>query len=136
MRVEPGQRARDGGSASAWARIRLLPRPLLLLAFLLFLSTLAPAVAGLIAAFALAGGSGWLDALARRPEAVSGLSLAAALGALLVVERPRSWSPVAYARQLRDRFAKVEADLDGALRRRSGGEWEKRHAPEAYPPDS
>ena len=45
MRVEPGQHARGDGSASAWACLRLLPRPVLLVALLLFLSALAPAAA-------------------------------------------------------------------------------------------
>jgi hypothetical protein len=128
--VEPGQRATDGRAASGWARIRLLPRPFLLLAVLLFLLASAPAVAGLDAALDSAAPSG-LGALARSPELVLGLSLAGALGALLLVERPGSRSPLAYARQVRSRFAEIEAVFDGALRRRSGGEVENRHAPEA-----
>ena len=133
MRVEPGQRAGIDGSASAWARIRLLPRQVLLFAFLLFLSALAPAVAELNMVLADPNGSTWPGALARHPALVSGFSLAVALGALLVLERPRSRSPVAYARQLRDRLAAVQADFDGALRRREHEEEEKRHAPEPHP---
>lgn len=133
MRVEPGQRARGDGSASAWARLRLLPHPVLLLALLLFLSALAPAIAELIAIFGTANGSTWFGALARHPALVSGLSLAAAFGALLVLERPRSLSPVAYARQLQDRLAAVQADFDGALRRRAREEEEERHALEPHP---
>ncbi|MBI5068707.1 MAG: hypothetical protein HZB56_10745 [Deltaproteobacteria bacterium] len=133
MRVEPGQRATDGRAASGWARIRLLPRPVLLLAVAFLLSALGQAVAGLIAALEPHPGASVLARLARSPVLVAALSLAAALGALLLAERPRSRSPVAYARQLRARWAEIEADFDGALRRRSGGEGENRHAPEAHP---
>ena len=133
MRVEPGQRARGDGSASAWARIRLLPGQVLLFALLLFLSALAPAIAELNRVLADPNGSTWLGALARHPALVSSFSLALALGALLVLERPRSLSPVAYARQLRDRLAAVQADFDGALRRRAHEEEEERHAPEPHP---
>jgi len=133
MRVESGQRATNGRAASGWARIRLLPRPVLLLALALLISALAPAVAGLIAALEPEPGAGLLSALVRSPALVGGLSLAAALGALLLAERPRSRSPVTYARQLQARWAEIEADFDGALRRRSGGEGEVRHAPEAHP---
>jgi hypothetical protein len=133
VRVEPGKRARGDGSASAWARIRLLPRPVLLVALLLFLSALAPAAAELIAALGLADGPTWLGALTRHPALVSGVTLAAALGALLVLERPRSRSPAAYARQLGDRLAAVQADFDGALCRRAREEEEERHAPVPHP---
>lgn len=135
MRMEPGQRARGVGSATCWARLRLLPRPVQLLAFPLLVSALAPALGELNTVLADPVGSTWLGALARYPGLVSGLSLAAALGALLATERPRSLSPVAYARQLRDRFAAVEADFDGALRRRAHEEEENRHAPPRHPPD-
>ena len=133
MRVEPGQRARGERSASWWARLRLLPRPVLLIALLLFLSALAPAAAEVASVLGTAGGPAWLGALARHPALVSGLAAVAALGALLLVERPRSRSPVAYARQLRDRLAAVQADFDGALRRRAREEEENCHAPEPHP---
>jgi len=74
-------------------------------------------------------------ALARHPALVSGLAAVSALGALLFLERPRSRSPVAYARQLRDRLAAVQADFDGALRRRAREEEEEHHAPEPHPSD-
>jgi hypothetical protein len=135
MRVEPGQRARDAGTATWRARFRLLPRPVLRLAFLLFVSALAPALAELNAVLADPSGSRWLGALARHPVLVSGFSLAAALGAVLLTERPRSLSLLGYARQLRDRLAAVEADFDGALRRRTHEEEEERHAPPPHPSD-
>ncbi len=133
MRVEPGQHARGDGTASAWACLRLLPRPVLLVAFLLFLSASAPAVVGVASVLGTDGAPAWLGALADHPGLVSGVALITALGALLLVERPRSGSPVAYARQLAARLAAVQADLDGALRRRSREEEEERHAPEPHP---
>ena len=133
MRVELEQQARIDASASTWTRIRLLPRPVLLLALLFFLSALAPAVAELNAVLVDPDGSTWLSALAWHPTLVSGFSFAAAFGALLLLERPQGLSPVDYARQLRDRLAAVQADFDGALRRRAHEEEEKRHAPEPHP---
>jgi len=133
MRVELEQRARNDASASTWTRLRLLPHPVLLLALLFLLSALAPAVAELNAVLVDPDGSTWLGALAWHPTLVSGLSLAAAFGALLFLERPQGLSPGAYARQLRDRLAAVQADFDGALRRRAREEEERRHAPEPQP---
>ena len=133
MRVEPGQHARGDGTASAWACLRLLPRPVLLVALLLFLSALAPAAAEVASVLRTDGGPAWLRALADHPALVSGVALATALGALLLLERPRSGSPVAYVRQLLARLAAVQADLDGALRRRPREEEEERHAPEPHP---
>jgi hypothetical protein len=72
MREELGQRARGDGSASAWARIRLLPRQLFLPAFLLFLAALAPAAAEVAAALGPAGDPAWPGALVRHPALVSG----------------------------------------------------------------
>ena len=133
MRVELEQRAANDASGSTWTRLRLLPRPVLLLALLFFLSALAPAVAELNAVLVDPDGATWLWALAWHPTLVSGFSFAAAFGALLLLERPQGLSPVAYARQLRDRLAAVQADFDGALRRRAHEEEEKRHAPEPHP---
>ncbi len=133
MRAEPGQRARGDGTASAWARIRLLPRPVLLLTLLLFLSALAPAAAEVASVLGTTGGPAWLGAVVDHRALVSGLSLIAALGALLLLERPRRGSPLAYARQLRDRLRAIQADFDGALRRRAREEEEERHAPEPHP---
>jgi hypothetical protein len=131
MRVELEQRARN--DASTWMRLRLLPRPVLFLAFVFLLSALAPAVAELNAVLVDPDGSTWLWALAWHPTLVSGFSFTAAFGALLFLERPQGLSPVAYARQLRDRLAAVQADFDGALRRRAHEEEEERHAPEPHP---
>jgi hypothetical protein len=113
MRVEPEDRARGDGSASARARIRLLPRPVLLVALLLFLAALAPAAGELVAVLGTSDGPAWLGMLARHSALASGLSLTVALGALLVLERPRSSSPVTYARQLRDLWLPITSSSGG-----------------------
>ena len=133
MRWELRRRASETGSASTWARLRLLPRPVLVLGILLFLSALAPATLEVASLLATPGSPGLLGTLARHPLIVGVLPLAAALGALLLWEQPRSASPAAYARQLRDRVIAVQADFDGALRRRTREEEEKRHEPEPQP---
>jgi hypothetical protein len=134
MRREPGRRAIEHGSTSTWARLRVLPRPVLLLGLLLLLSALAPVAAEVASVLGTADGPAWLGALARHPVIAGGVPLVVALGVLLVLERPRSASPVGYARQLRDRLVAVQAEFDGALRRRSREEdEEERHAPEPQP---
>ena len=133
MRWERRRRASETRSASTWARLRLLPRPVLVLGILLFLSALAPATLEVASLLATPGSPGLLGTLARHPLIVGVLPLAAALGALLLGEQPRSASPAAYARQLRDRVIAVQADFDGALRRRTREEEEKRHEPEPQP---
>ena len=134
MRREPGRRAIEHGSTSTWARLRFLPRSVLLLGLLLLLSALAPVAAEVASVLGTADGPAWLGALARHPVIAGGVPLVAALGVLLVLERPRSASPVGYARQLRDRLVAVQAEFDGALRRRSREEdEEERHAPEPQP---
>jgi hypothetical protein len=133
MRWELRRRASETGSASTWARLRLLPRPVLVLGILLLLSALAPATLEVASLLATPGSPGLLGTFARHPLIVGVLPLAAALGALLSWEQPRSASPAAYARQLRDRVIAVQADFDGALRRRAREEEEKRHEPEPQP---
>ena len=134
MRWELRRRASEAGSASTCARLRLLPRPILMLGFLLLLSALAPVAAEVASVLGTADGPAWLGALACHPVIAGGVPLVAALGVLLVLERPRSASPVGYARQLRDRLVAVQAEFDGALRRRSREEdEEERHAPEPQP---
>ncbi len=129
MQLEPEQRARVSGSVSWWARLRLLPGPVLLIALLLFVSALAPAASELISLLGQDDGPVWLGPLIRHPGIVSGAGVASALGVLLVVERPEGWSVAAYARQLRNRAAAVQAGFDGALRRRARRQEEDHHAP-------
>ncbi len=133
MLRELARRAEEAGSTSTWARLRLLPRPVLALGILLLLSAMTPAAVEVASLLASPGNPGWSGTLARHSLMAGVLPLAAALGALLIWERPRSASPAAYARQLRDRFVAVQADFDGALRRRAREEEERRHAPEPHP---
>ena len=133
MRRELRRRANETGSESTWARLRLLPRPVLLLGLLLLLSALAPATVEVASLLATPGSPRWLGSLARHSAIVGGIPFVTALGALLLLERPRSTSPAAYACQLRDRVVAIQADFDGALRRRAREEEEKSHAPEPHP---
>jgi len=133
MRWELRRRASETGSASTCARLRLLPRPVLMLGTLLLLSALAPATLEVASLLATPGDPWWLGSLARHAAIADGIPFVTALGALLLWERPRSASPSAYARQLLDRFDAVQADFDGALRRREREEEEKNHAPEPQP---
>ena len=133
MRWELRRRVSETGSASTCARLRLLPRPVLVLGTLLLLSALAPATLEVASLLATPGDPSWFGSLVRHPAIAGGIPYVTALGALLLLERPRSASPSAYARQLRDRFVAVQAEFDGALRRRAREEEEKRHAPEPQP---
>ncbi len=80
----------------------------------------AVAHAGLAAYGALSepDGATVLGNLARHPALAGALALAVGMLALLVLERPRSFSPRAYAVQLKRRALQVQDDFDGALRRR------------------
>ena len=97
--------------------MRLLPRATRLLALVLLGCAAAPGVARIYVAL----GEGAL-ALALREHLAIVPVAALALGcvALVTVERPRSLSPSAYARQLRDRFLELQSDFDAGLRRRPG----------------
>jgi len=134
VRVQPRDRVIAAGSPTWRERFRLLPRPARLLAFVLFLSALAPGLLEIHATVIDPRGSTLAGALAQRPVVASLVSLAMAIGALLILERPRSLSPRAYARQLRARALEIQADFDGALRRRAHEEEESRHGP-SQPPD-
>ena len=85
----------------------------------------APGVASLYAAF---GETPLAAALGAHRAALPFMALLFAGAVVFVFERPRSASPAAYARQLRDRFLEVQSSFDGALRRREGEGEEKRHA--------
>lgn len=110
-----------------WQRLRLLPphaRPLLIALVLL---AAAPGAARLYAEVVDPQGSTAASAVARRPGLVGALALAAAAGALLFAERPRSRSPAGYVRQVRERLRAAQDEFDGALRRRLEGEVERCH---------
>ena len=98
-------------------RLRLLPRATRFLGLVLLGCAAAPGVARIYVAL----GEGAL-ALALREHLAIVPVAALALGcvALVTVERPRSLSPSAYVRQLRDRFLELQSDFDAGLRRRPG----------------
>jgi hypothetical protein len=133
MRWELERRASETGSAPTSTRLRLLPRPLLALGLLLLLSASAPAASTVASILATPDSPGWFGLLARHPAMAGGIPFLGALGALLLWERPLSGSPSGYARQLRDRLVAIQADFDGALRRRAREEEETQHAPNPQP---
>ena len=99
------------------ARPRLLPRGVQLLGLVLLVCAAAPGVARLYAAL----GQGALAAVVSEHRAAVPLAaLVVGCLTLLAVERPRTVSPAAYARQLRDHFLELQSDFDAGLRRRPG----------------
>ena len=99
----------------------------------LFACAVAPGIASLYAAF---GGTPLAAALRTHRAGLPFVALLVAGAVVVVFERPRSASPAAYARQLRDRFLEVQSSFDGALRRREGEGEEKRHAvPHPFEPN-
>ena len=107
-------------------RFLLLPRSVRTLLLVLLLCATLPGLAAIgLHDSAVAPALGFL---AQRPWLTGLLSLAGPFGALLALERPRSWSFGDYAGQLAERFRRVQADFDGALRRRLQEEV-SRHGP-------
>lgn len=127
---------RSGENASPnWrTRLALLPLRLRLFALLLFLLALAPALVEL-AGFAGGPGAPPLSVFAGRPALAAALSLAAAVLAVCVLERPRNRSPRAYARQVAARLRQIQSDFDGALRRRAHEEEENPNGKPIQLPD-
>lgn len=60
-------------------------------------------------------------AASTHPNVVNGVVCLVAMATLLAFERPRSASPVAYARQLRARFLELQSTYDADSRRRPEG---------------
>ena len=107
---------------SPWLRFSSLPLAARALAVALLACAAAPAVGALLE---LGGNSALVGALGAHPRAVSLASCVVSAAALLAFERPRSPSPVAYARQLRARFLELQSTFDAGFRRRPrGGEGE------------
>jgi hypothetical protein len=75
----------------------------------------------------------WEEALAARlwarPVLMNVIACCAAIAALLAFERPRSASPLVYARQLRARFFELQSAYDADPRRPREGK-EKEHDPD------
>ncbi len=120
------------GVVSWRTRLVLLPRSARLPLLLLLACAAAPGAAGLYATF---GGTPLAAVLREHRVALPFMGLFAAVAVVVLVERPRSASPGAYARQLRDRILDVQSSFDGALRRREGKGEEKNHAvPDSFDP--
>ena len=115
------------------ARLLLLPWRARLLVLVLLACAAVPAAAGL---YATLGGTPLAEALRAHRVALPLIALLAASATVVVFERPRSASPAAYARQLRDRLLEVQVSFDGALRRREGEGEERSHAvPNSFDPN-
>lgn len=107
----PAANARE---PSAGARLRRLPVGAKTAALVLFGCAVAPPAAILVAA--TWGAPIWL-----RPGNVNLLAGIAGLATVIVLEPPRSASPLAYARQLRAKFLELQSTYDADSRRRPEG---------------
>lgn len=110
----PGQTA-DVHACARWHRLgRLPPRARVAGLVLLGCGTAPP--------LALLGAAAWESPLAARlwaqPVLVNLIACCVAVAALLAFERPRSASPLVYARQLRVRFLELQSTYDAGSRRR------------------
>ncbi len=127
MALELTERRSFHPTPSWRVRLAILPRRARLLALLLFVLALGRGALELDGAFGAGPGWSTCRALEREPLAVTAVMAGVLGGALVVVERPRRWSPGAYVRQLRDRLREIESEFDGALRRREGEGMERSH---------
>ena len=135
MALEPRIENSPVASMTWRERIRALPSGTKSVGSFFFLLTLVPVVIGVPAVLFGWRVPGSLGAIARHPEAVIALALIAGAVIVAVVEPPRNRSPRGYARQLRERFAGMQAEFDGALRRRAVEEAHHARDPErASPP--
>ena len=100
------------------ATVGLLPPRVRGLLGVLLLCAVAPAGLSAYGALSDPDGVTAFGTLARQPTLAGALALASGLLALVILERPRSWSPRAYAAQLKERALQVQTGFDGALRRR------------------
>lgn len=105
-----------------WRRLMRLPGPARSAGLVLLGSVVVPAAAVLVAT---TGDSPVARFLEAHPAVVNLVAVCAAGTAVLVLERPRSASPVAYARQLRARFLELQSMFDADDRRRPGEGKEK-----------
>jgi hypothetical protein len=121
------------GVVSWRRRLLLVPRSARLVLLALLACAATPGAASLYGAF---GGTTLAAVLREHRGALAFMALLVAGAVVVLVERPRSASPGAYARQLRDRVLEVQSSFDGALRRREGEGEEKSHAvPHAFDPN-
>jgi hypothetical protein len=99
----------------AWRKLMRLPAPARVAGLVLLGSATVPAA---VVAFAASGESALSRFLEAHPGFVNVTAVCAAVAGLLAFERPRSASPLAYARQLRARFLELQSTLDADDRRR------------------
>jgi hypothetical protein len=115
--VSQGSKA-ENSTGGRWRRLARLPRPARLAGLVLLACAAAPPTALMVA---LARESLLTSHQGARPFLLNVTACCAALVALLVFERPRSSSPLAYARQLRARFLELQSTYDADFRRRPEG---------------
>ena len=125
---------RPPASPRWFAAVGLLPARVRALLGVLLLCAVAQAGLSAYGALSDADGATLLGNLARQPALAGALALALGLLALLVLERPRSWSPRGYAVQLKQRVVQVQTEFDGALRRRFREQEETADDPPSSPP--
>ncbi len=99
-------------------RLMRLPAPARFAGLVLLGSAAVPAAA---VVFAATGESPLARFLESHPGFVDFTAVCAAVAGVLALERPRSASPLAYARQLRARFLELQSTYDAGSRRRPEG---------------
>lgn len=117
-----------------FAAVALLPPRVRVFLGVILLCAVAHAGLSAYGALSEPDGATAVGNLARHPALAGALALAVAVLALLILERPRSLSPRAYAAQLKRRALQVQDDFDGALRRRFSEQEETADDPPAIPP--
>jgi hypothetical protein len=125
---------RPAASPRWFATVEFLPPRVRALLGVLLLCGVAQAGLSAYGALSDPDGATVLGSLARQPTLAGALALALGLLALLILERPRSWSPRAYAAQLKERAVQVQTGFDGALRRRFREQEETADDPPSSPP--
>lgn len=108
----------DTSHRGMWRKIMRLPAPARSAGLVLLGSAVVPAAA---VVFAAAGESPLARFFEAHPAFVNLVSACAAVAAVLALERPRSTSPLAYARQLRAKFLELQSTYDADFRRRPEG---------------
>jgi hypothetical protein len=100
------------------ARLSLLPLPERCFLLLLLACAMAPAMAAIYSDLIDPAGASLLGAAGRHPLALAAAGAVLVLIAVVALERPRELSVRRYGAQLARRFAQVQSNFDGALRRR------------------
>ena len=115
----------DDLDRAMWRRIARLPLRVRVAGVVLLLAASAPAAAAVVVAV---GGASAASPLRAHAVSLNVITVCFAFAALIAFERPRSASPLAYARQLRARLAELQSTFDADDRRRPGEGKEKEDA--------